>query len=205
MQRQPRRGRPHAGANAPGSRHRRCPHPAESSTIPTSRSRSTAPRRSRRAHRERCGEQRAGHAERQLPDRADVLPELQEWRQLQPRGQTPQYDIQSLQDLQNIPITGHGSKRARQSSLMSRRFPRSQEMAAVDHYNIRRVIDIYANVQGRDLGAVGRDIDEDRRRRTGICCRAAALLPSAASWRRCAPPMSICSGAWPSRSCSSTC
>ena len=30
---------------------------------------------------------------------------------------------------------------------------RSQEMAAVDHYNIRRVIDIYANVQGRDLGA----------------------------------------------------
>jgi len=28
----------------------------------------------------------------------------------------------------------------------------------VDHYNIRRVIDVYANVQGRDLGAVGRDI-----------------------------------------------
>ncbi len=31
-------------------------------------------------------------------------------------------------------------------------------MAAVDHYNIRRVVDIYANVQDRDLGAVGRDI-----------------------------------------------
>ena len=27
-------------------------------------------------------------------------------------------------------------------------------MAAVDHYNIRRVVDVYANVQGRDLGAV---------------------------------------------------
>ncbi len=31
-------------------------------------------------------------------------------------------------------------------------------MAAVDHYNIRRVVDVYANVQGRDLGAAGRDI-----------------------------------------------
>jgi multidrug efflux pump subunit AcrB len=31
-------------------------------------------------------------------------------------------------------------------------------MAAVDHYNIRRVVDVYANVQGRDLAAAGRDI-----------------------------------------------
>ena len=32
------------------------------------------------------------------------------------------------------------------------------EMAAVSHYNIRRVIDIYGAVQDRDLGAVGRDV-----------------------------------------------
>jgi multidrug efflux pump subunit AcrB len=31
---------------------------------------------------------------------------------------------------------------------------RGHEMEAVDHYNIRRVVDIYANVQDRDLGAV---------------------------------------------------
>jgi multidrug efflux pump subunit AcrB len=31
-------------------------------------------------------------------------------------------------------------------------------MASVDHYNIRRVVDVYANVQGRDLGAAGRDV-----------------------------------------------
>jgi multidrug efflux pump subunit AcrB len=31
-------------------------------------------------------------------------------------------------------------------------------MAAVDHYNIRRVVDVFANVQGRDLGAVGREV-----------------------------------------------
>ena len=30
-------------------------------------------------------------------------------------------------------------------------------MAAVSHYNIRRVIDIYGAVQDRDLGAVSRE------------------------------------------------
>src|SRR5262249_165250 len=35
---------------------------------------------------------------------------------------------------------------------------RSNEMEAITHYNIRRVVDIYASVQGRDLGAVGRDV-----------------------------------------------
>jgi multidrug efflux pump subunit AcrB len=28
----------------------------------------------------------------------------------------------------------------------------------INHYNIRRVVDIYAAVQGRDLGAVGHDV-----------------------------------------------
>jgi multidrug efflux pump subunit AcrB len=32
-------------------------------------------------------------------------------------------------------------------------------MAVVNHYNIRRVIDIYASVQGRDLGAAGGEVD----------------------------------------------
>jgi multidrug efflux pump subunit AcrB len=31
-------------------------------------------------------------------------------------------------------------------------------MAVLNHYNIRRVLDIYASVQDRDLGAVGREI-----------------------------------------------
>jgi len=71
-------------------------------------------------------------------------------------AQAPQYDIQSLHDLRNIPITGSSGSKAILADVAS--ISRSQEMAAVDHYNIRRVIDIYANVQGRDLGAVGRDI-----------------------------------------------
>ena len=32
-------------------------------------------------------------------------------------------------------------------------------MAVVNHYNIRRVVDIYGSVQGRDLGGISRDIE----------------------------------------------
>ena len=71
--------------------------------------------------------------------------------------QAPQYDIQSLHDIRNIPITAAtGGSRAILADVAT--ISRSQEMAAVDHYNTRPVIDIYANVQGRDLGAVGRDV-----------------------------------------------
>jgi multidrug efflux pump subunit AcrB len=35
---------------------------------------------------------------------------------------------------------------------------RSNEVAVFNHYNIRRVVDIYASVQDRDLGAVGSEI-----------------------------------------------
>jgi len=71
-------------------------------------------------------------------------------------AEAPQYDIQSLSDIRNIPITGASGNRAILADVAT--ISRSQEMAAVDHYNIRRVVDIYANVQGRDLGAVGRDV-----------------------------------------------
>jgi len=72
-------------------------------------------------------------------------------------AQAPQYDVQSLQALQNIPVTGPAAK---QPAILAdvATIKRSQEMAAIDHYNIRRVVDVYANVQGRDLGAAGRDV-----------------------------------------------
>ena len=71
--------------------------------------------------------------------------------------QTPQYQIQSLQDLQNIPITGPTLTRPGILADVAS-ITRSSEMAVVSHYNIRRVVDIYGAVQDRDLGAVGRDI-----------------------------------------------
>jgi multidrug efflux pump subunit AcrB len=71
--------------------------------------------------------------------------------------QTPQYRIQSLQDLQNMPITS-ASMRSPEILADVASITRSSEMAVLNHYNIRRVVDIYASVQDRDLGAVGREI-----------------------------------------------
>lgn len=71
-------------------------------------------------------------------------------------AQTPQYKIQSGQDLQNIPISGSNQKRpAILTDVAS--IKRTSELASINHYNIRRVVDIYASVQDRDLGAVGRE------------------------------------------------
>jgi multidrug efflux pump subunit AcrB len=72
-------------------------------------------------------------------------------------AQTPQYSIQSLQDLQNVPITASGMHRPAILADVAT-IKRSSEMQVINHYNIRRVVDIYSNVQDRDLGAVGRDI-----------------------------------------------
>jgi multidrug efflux pump subunit AcrB len=83
---------------------------------------------------------------------------------------TPQYHIQSLQDLQNIPISGPTviSSPTTTSAPPTTRpeiltdvasITRGHEMEVVSHYNIRRVVDIYGSVQDRDLGAVGRDIN----------------------------------------------
>jgi len=72
--------------------------------------------------------------------------------------QTPQYRVQSLQDLQNTPITASGNPRpgilANVASIH-----RSNEMQVISHYNIRRIVEIYGAVQDRDLGAVGRDVN----------------------------------------------
>jgi len=70
--------------------------------------------------------------------------------------QAPQYSIQSLQDLQNIPIGAAGARPQNLGDMAS--IARASSMAVISHYNTRRVVDIYGSVQDRDLGAVGRDI-----------------------------------------------
>ncbi len=73
-----------------------------------------------------------------------------------------------MQDLQNIPInrTTASPRRGAAGAGETHGDPwrpgdgsRGKEMGVVNHYNIRRVVDIYGNVQGRDLGAVSRDIE----------------------------------------------
>jgi multidrug efflux pump subunit AcrB len=71
--------------------------------------------------------------------------------------QTPQYAIQSLADLQSVPVSGPGMIRPEILADVAS-ISRSNEMEALSHYNIRRVVDIYGSVQGRDLAGVGRDL-----------------------------------------------
>ncbi|HTA44399.1 MAG TPA: efflux RND transporter permease subunit [Bryobacteraceae bacterium] len=71
--------------------------------------------------------------------------------------QTPQYRINSLQDLQNVPITSpNGVKQEILGDVSN--IERGNSMAVVNHYNIHRVVDLYGSVEGRDLGATGDDI-----------------------------------------------
>jgi multidrug efflux pump subunit AcrB len=71
--------------------------------------------------------------------------------------EAPQYDIQSLQDLQNIPLTAPQAKRPEILADIAS-IHRSSEMPIVSHFNVRRVLDIYAAVQDRDLGSASADV-----------------------------------------------
>ena len=72
--------------------------------------------------------------------------------------QTPQYRVDSLGDLQNIPITNStGAPPQILGNLAS--ISRGASLAAVSHYNVQPVINIYGSVQGRDLGGAARELD----------------------------------------------
>ena len=72
--------------------------------------------------------------------------------------QTPQYKIDSLQALENIPVTkdNNGGKAEILGNLAT--LSRGTERATISHWNVQPVVDIFAGVQGRDLGAVGDDV-----------------------------------------------
>ena len=74
--------------------------------------------------------------------------------------QTPQYRTDTLQDLQNIPVTGTNPSAAPSlmASLVS--VQRGAGMAVVSHYNVAPVIDIFGAATGRDLGGVAGDINK---------------------------------------------
>jgi multidrug efflux pump subunit AcrB len=74
----------------------------------------------------------------------------------------PQYDIESLQDLENIPVTGASTGGARapwQQLANLGTVSRGVGMATVSHYDAQTMIDIYGSTQGRDLGGVANDIE----------------------------------------------
>ena len=98
--------------------------------------------------------------------------------------QTPQYDIQSLQDLQNIPISSQTAARPEILADVAS-ITRSSEIAVLNHYNIRRVVDIYAAGAGSQTSEAPGGTLLVSSKLTESRSLAAASSLCAASWRRC--------------------
>jgi CzcA family heavy metal efflux pump len=86
--------------------------------------------------------------------------------------QAPQYKIDSLAALQSLPVNGPGMAQPAKSPTGSQGAQHTEqvlgnlasitpgaELGTVSHYNVQPVIDIYANVDGTDLGSVTRKIE----------------------------------------------
>jgi CzcA family heavy metal efflux pump len=73
-------------------------------------------------------------------------------------AQSPEYDVDSLADLENIPVTSSGPGGAMEILGGLSRITREHASAVVSHYNVQPVIDLYATTQDRDLGGVARDV-----------------------------------------------
>ena len=97
-------------------------------------------------------------------------------------AQMPQYRIDSISDLSNIPVTSDTHQEPQFLGGLARITP-GPSPGVVSHYNVQPVIDLYGATQERDLGAVASDIERiinDTKSR----CRAARTWRCAA---RCRP------------------
>ena len=86
--------------------------------------------------------------------------------------QSPQYSLDTMQDLKNIPLTGTASTLAQPGDTPPMGGKPVQilgnvatitpgaEMGVVDHYNIAPVIDIFGNVVNTDLSSVDKKIEK---------------------------------------------
>jgi multidrug efflux pump subunit AcrB len=72
--------------------------------------------------------------------------------------QTPQYQIDTLPELGNLPINAAGAPTTVLGGIADIR--RAHGNAVVSQYDIVPMVDIYATTQGRDLGAVSGDIEK---------------------------------------------
>jgi len=73
--------------------------------------------------------------------------------------QVPQYKIDSLQSIQNIPISSPVTATPQVLSNLAQ-LRVNVEPALISHYNAQPMINIYASTEGRDLGGVDGDIQK---------------------------------------------
>jgi multidrug efflux pump subunit AcrB len=72
-------------------------------------------------------------------------------------AQIPQYRLDTLSDLQNIPVNGAGTAKPQLLGALAT-ITQGRGEAVVSHYDVQPTMDLFSTVQGRDLGAVARDI-----------------------------------------------
>ena len=72
--------------------------------------------------------------------------------------QYPEHQIQNLLDLRSIPLHGAGLKRPTRLDMVSS-ITHFEAPTEVDHYQIRRVLDIYVRPLGEGLGSIAGQID----------------------------------------------
>ncbi|MBI1397560.1 MAG: MMPL family transporter [Betaproteobacteria bacterium] len=72
-------------------------------------------------------------------------------------AQAPQYRMDSLDALSNIPIRG-GTGRSSDILGSMASYSRGTERALITHWNVQPVLDIYGGVHGRDLGGVADEV-----------------------------------------------
>jgi CzcA family heavy metal efflux pump len=74
--------------------------------------------------------------------------------------QTPQYSLDTLPDLENVPISASTGQAGSQVLGGIAHVSRTATNAVVSQYNIQSMVEIYATTQDRDLGAVAADIQK---------------------------------------------
>jgi len=73
--------------------------------------------------------------------------------------QSPQYRVDSLQALMNTPVNGAGASSPQVLANLATATPITTP-AVVSHYNIAPTVDVFASVDGRDLGGVADDTND---------------------------------------------
>src|SRR5213596_1304135 len=73
--------------------------------------------------------------------------------------QTPQYKMDTLQDLKNTPVVAPNQPRPELLGNLAA-VERRESPIIVNHYDVQPVFDVLANVQGRDLGGVAGQVNK---------------------------------------------
>ena len=88
--------------------------------------------------------------------------------------QTPQVKMNSISALQSTPINGASGTSQLLSNVATT--SRGKSSQNINHYNVQPVFDVYANVQGRDLGSVSREINHVLAKYEGHLPRGSSLI-----------------------------